>query len=1097
MTRRLLVLPLLFLVGCATSARPKIDAAVQAAIAQQRIPGGVIHIERDGEIYRRAYGNRALVPAVEPMTQDTIFDAASITKVAATAPSIAKLVQEGRVALDAPVRTYIPEYADAEVTVRHLLTHTSGIRPGLDLRDDWSGYGEGVRRAAAQVPQNRPGAIFRYSDVNYILLGEIVRRVSGQPLDVFARQHVFEPLGMRDTGFRPASRARVAPTENGLRAVVHDPTARRMGGVAGHAGLFTTAADLARFARWAMTHELLSKDITPAEVAIRRGFGFDIDSAYSRPGSGFAAGFGHTGWTGGFLWIEPQTRTFYVFLSNRVHPDGKGSVVALQRELGMLVPEAAGVLAPRARRVGLVAGGGNAQNGIDMLHASGYAALRGMRVGLITNHSAVDRTGNPTVDLLRSAPGFTLAAIFTPEHGLRGTRDDEKIGDEELRGIPVYSLYGQRRKPSPEQLKGLDALVFDVQDIGTRFYTYISTMGMAMESAAEAKVKFIVLDRVNPIGGTVVEGPVLEGPTNFVGWHPMPIRHGRTVGELARWFREERRIAVDLTVVDVRDWKREEWQDEAGLPWVNTSPNMRSLDAAALYPGIGILERAVSVGRGTATPFEVLGAPYIDSAALIREVGPMPGVRLEPVHFTPTASIHKDRPSRGVRMHITDRRALRSVDLGVAIASALARLYPQQFPVDELQPLLRHEPTLEAIRAGKPLAEIKQLWGVVVHNATVVDGTPRVADVVVRGDRIERVDQTHQHEGFRVIDATGRYVIPGLIDMHAHLLLDFDRAFTGQALRMLLENGVTTVRDPGSNLAILELRKSTQAPRIFTAGPILIGSNFVHPQFKPVFTEAEVREEIRAQAGAGVDMIKVYASMTPELVRAAIDEAHAHGLPIFGHLQRTTWAEAARMGIDGIEHAAPWSNDLTTVECPQSMHGRICWLENLDLEKARATARTLAEHGVVVDPTLIAMQTKMVPDGGRDYSMLPPYVVEFWRSNAHDLSAGAHAWPKLLAFTKLLYDHGVTLVAGTDTPTPWIIPGLSLHEELQFLRDAGIPNADVLKIATRNAAAALRRPDLGAIEPGKRADLVILRRNPLDDIANTRSIERVIANGRD
>ena len=707
MKRRLFVLLLLF-VGCAT-ARPKVDAAIERAIEEQRIPGGVIHIERGGAVYERAYGRRAIFPFTETMTLDTIFDAASITKVVATAPSIAKLVQDGRVLLDAPVRTYLPEFADAEVTVRHLLTHTSGIRPGLDLRGDWSGYEEAVRRATAEVPLNRPGAVFRYSDVNFILLGDIVRRVSGEPLDVFAKKHVFDPLGMRDTGFRPAQAGRIAPTENGLRGVVHDPTARRMGGVAGHAGLFTTAADLARFARFAMKHDLLGKDISPPEVAVRRAFGFDIDSQYSRPGAGFASGFGHTGWTGGFLWIEPQTETFYIFLSNRVHPDGKGSVVALQRELGMLVPEAAGVLAPRVRRVGLTTGGADAQNGIDVLHAGGYAELRGKRIGLITNQSAIDRTGNPTVDLLRSAPGITLAAIFAPEHGIRGTVDD-KFADEEFRGIPVYSLYGERRQPAPEQLAGLDALVFDVQDIGTRFYTYISTMGLAMEAAAAAKLQFVVLDRVNPIGGTVVEGPMLEGATNFTAWHPIRIRHGRTVGELAEQFRAERPIAVDLKIVPVRGWNREHWQDEAGLPWVNTSPNMRSLQAAGLYPGIGLLERALSVGRGTPTPFEVLGAPYIDSAALIREVGPLPGVSLAPVSFTPTASTHKGELCHGVRMTITDRRALRSVDLGVAVASALARLYPQQFPAGEIQPLLRHTPTLDAIRAGKTLSEIRALW---------------------------------------------------------------------------------------------------------------------------------------------------------------------------------------------------------------------------------------------------------------------------------------------------------------------------------------------------------------------------------------------------
>ncbi len=620
--RRILVLALL-LAGCATASPPKpaVDAAILDAIAAGRIPGGVLWIEHEGAVYHRAYGNRAIEPAVEEMTADTIFDAASITKVIATAPSVARLIERGKVSLDAPVKTYLAEYTDERVTVRHLLTHTSAIRPGLDLREDWSGYHEGIRRALAQRPLNRPGTIFRYSDVNYILLGEIVRRVSGETLDMFARKNVFEPLGMRDTGFRAVESAttRIAPTENGLRGVVHDPTARRMGGVAGHAGLFTTAVDLAKFARHAMASGL-GDDITPSEVAIRRAFGFDIDSPYSRPrGDHFPYGsFGHTGWTGGFLWIDPSSRTFYVFLSNRVHPDGKGSVVALQHRLGTLVAESLELATkhptPVPRRVGWVMGGGDAQNGIDVLHASNYEALRGMRVGLIANQSAIDRTGNPSVDLIRGAPGVTLAAIFTPEHGLRGTADDERIADEEYRGIPVFSLYGERRKPSREHLANLDALVFDIQDIGTRFYTYISTMGMAMEAAAEARVKFIVLDRVNPIGGDVIEGPLLEGQTNFTGWHPLPIRHGRTVGELAQQFREERKIDVDLTVVPVQGWSRGQWQDEAGLPWVNTSPNMRSLSAAALYPGIGLLERAVSVGRGTPTPFEILGAPYIDGA---------------------------------------------------------------------------------------------------------------------------------------------------------------------------------------------------------------------------------------------------------------------------------------------------------------------------------------------------------------------------------------------------------------------------------------------------------------------------------------------------
>jgi uncharacterized protein YbbC (DUF1343 family)/CubicO group peptidase (beta-lactamase class C family) len=724
------LLTLLLLTSCA-SLQPSafdaeklraVDAAVEQAIAGKRIPGGVLHIERNGDVHRRVYGNRALEPSVEAMSEDTIFDAASITKVVATAPSVWMLIRDGKVALDEPVKTYLQQYVDPAVTVRHLLTHTSGIRPSLSLREDWRGYEEGIRRALAERPLNRPGIVFRYSDVNYILLGEIVRRVSGMPLDDFAKARVFDPLKMTDTSFTPETSTRVAPTERFdtvlLRGVVHDPTSRRMGGVTGHAGLFTTASDLAKFARAILRGDFFPREMTevqtPRGVAVRRAGGFDIDSQYARPrGEHFPVGsFGHTGWTGGFLWIDPFSKTFYVFLSNRVHPDGKGSVVALQKQLGTLVAESihgvdfanvAGALPKRpGGGVRWVIGGGDAMNGIDVLHASGYEALRGLRIGLITNHTGIDRTGNPTLDLLRSAPDVELVALFSPEHGIRGEAD-AKLGDERdpVTGMTVFSLYGERRKPSAEQLANVDALVFDIQDIGTRFYTYISTMGLSMEAVAAAKKKFFVLDRVNPIGGEIVEGPLLEGEMDFVGWHPIPVRHGKTVGELAELFKKERSIDVDLTVIPVRGWKREQWQDEAGLPWINTSPNMRSLAAAGLYPGIGLMESAISVGRGTATPFEVIGAPYIDGAALIREVGPIAGVTMEPIRFTPTASTFKDQPCGGVRFTITDRRALRSVHLGLSIAAALRRLYGDQFAVDKMQRLLRNKAALERIRAGK------------------------------------------------------------------------------------------------------------------------------------------------------------------------------------------------------------------------------------------------------------------------------------------------------------------------------------------------------------------------------------------------------------
>jgi uncharacterized protein YbbC (DUF1343 family)/CubicO group peptidase (beta-lactamase class C family) len=699
----------------------EIDASIDQAIQEKRLPGGVLHLERDGAVYEKAYGNRALVPRVEKMTRDTIFDAASITKVAATTPAIWLLIQRGKVALDDPAQKYIPEFPQSDITIRHLLTHTSGLRPDLDLKEPWSGYDTAMGLIMQEQPINKPGFVFRYSDINFELLGEIVRRVSGQQLDAFCTREIFQPLRMADTGFRPATRdprlaKRIAPTEfvDGvmLRGIVHDPTARRMGGVAGHAGLFTTVGDLSKYARMLLRGgapifqpnivKLMTSVQSPPDVAVRRAGGFDFDSGFSRPrGDLFPIGsYGHTGFTGGSFWIDPYSKTFYIFLCNRVHPDGKGNVLALQRTLGTLAARAVGYTTPTATRVAWVTGGEDASNGIDVLVSTRFEPLRGMRIGLITNQSGIDRAGNPTIDLLRSAPGVTLVALFSPEHGIRGVLD-AKVPDtiDPVSGLPIYSLYGETRKPKPEKLTDLDALVFDVQDIGARFYTFVSTMGMAMEAAAEAKKKFIVLDRVNPIGGAAFEGPLLRGETDFVGWHPIVIRHGMTVGELARMFHDERHIDVDLTVIPLRGWSRQQWQDEAGLPWINTSPAMRSLSAAALYPGIGLLESAISVGRGTATPFELIGAPYIDGERLARELT-LPGIAFTPVRFTPDASVFAGQECGGVRMTITDRKALCPVFTGVTIATVLHRLYPNEFDVAKMQRLLCDPRTLEAIRAG-------------------------------------------------------------------------------------------------------------------------------------------------------------------------------------------------------------------------------------------------------------------------------------------------------------------------------------------------------------------------------------------------------------
>jgi uncharacterized protein YbbC (DUF1343 family)/CubicO group peptidase (beta-lactamase class C family) len=736
------LLSVLLLAACASAPTPRqsfdpallaeIDRTIESAIAERRLPGAVFHLEKGDLVYEKAYGNRALVPAVEPMTPDTIFDAASITKTVAATPAVWLLIERGKIGIDDPVQKYIPGFPHAEVTIRHLLTHTGGLRPDLDLRDPWSGYDTAMKLINEEKLTNKSGHIFRYSDIGFELLGDIVQRVSGTPFDQFVKREIFAPLRMNDSGFNPPVTSRIAPTEPAdgvmLRGVVHDPTARRMGGVAGHAGLFTTAADLARFFRALLrggspilepeTVKMMTAVQSPANVAVKRAGGFDYDSGFSRPrGDYFPLGsYGHTGFTGGAFWVDPQSKTFYILLSNRVHPDGKGNVDALRREVANLSARAAGYSEPVVRRVGLIMGG-SAANGIDVVAGRAYEPLRGMRIGLITNHTGIDRSGNPTIDLLRSAPGVNLVALFSPEHGIRGTDDKEKVGDttDTVSGLPIYSLYdGPTRKPKPEQLANLDALVFDIQDIGCRFYTYISTLGLAMEAAAENKKKFIVLDRVNPITGVSAdfEGPLLKGEPSFVAWHPITVSHGMTVGEIAKMFNEERDIHADLTVIEVRGWKRDQFQDEAGLPWINTSPNMRSLAAATLYPGTGLLESALSVGRGTPTPFEILGAPYVKEKELADELNALgvAGVSFAPIRFTPTTSTYANQSCGGVRVTLADRHALKPVEMGVAIATAFQKLYPGQFEIEKMHRLLRDRVILDAIRDGKPWRDIARMW---------------------------------------------------------------------------------------------------------------------------------------------------------------------------------------------------------------------------------------------------------------------------------------------------------------------------------------------------------------------------------------------------
>jgi uncharacterized protein YbbC (DUF1343 family)/CubicO group peptidase (beta-lactamase class C family) len=716
----------------------QIDAVVKEGIDDGRLPGTVVLVVRQGKIaFRRAYGLRSKQPAETRMTADTVFDLASLTKPVATATSIMILLEQGKLSLSDRVSRHLPEFGQNgkdSITLAQLLLHTSGLIADNPVEDYKDGRKKALEHICRLQPVVEPGSKFIYSDVNFIVLGELVERLSGDPLDVFARKHIFEPLGMRDTTFRPgkALAERAAPTERRenrwMRGEVHDPRAYLLGGVAGHAGLFATANDLAIFAQMILSQGSYAgkRILSPATVRLMttpqrvpggwRAFGWDVQTSYSsNRGDGFRFGsFGHTGFTGTSIWIDPSSQTAVIFLSNRVHCDGKNRINRLRGQVASLV--AASIAAPPFPAA--AAEGGDRSpvlTGIDVLRRDGFRALKGRRVGLVTNHTGLDRDGHTTIDLLHKAGGVKLVALFSPEHGIRG-EVDQAVPDskDEKTGLPIYSLYGSRKRPAPEQLRGIDTLVYDIQDIGCRFYTYLTTLGYILETAAEYKLKVVVLDRPNPIGGVAVEGPILDKKLeSFTGYHPIPVRHGMTLGELARLFNRERQINADLEVIRIEGWQRADLFDRTDLYWVNPSPNMRTLAAALLYPGIGLLETTnVSVGRGTDRPFEILGAPWLDGRRLAESLArsPLPGVRFVPTRFTPKSSTHAGKECGGVHIFIDDWRQFQSLPVGITIACHLRRLHPDEWQSQRYGALLAHPPTLEALQRGDAPEAIMKGW---------------------------------------------------------------------------------------------------------------------------------------------------------------------------------------------------------------------------------------------------------------------------------------------------------------------------------------------------------------------------------------------------
>lgn len=837
-------------VGMNAAKLDQIEELVNKDIGDKKLPGAVVLVGHKGKIvYRKAFGNRSLVPNVEKMTVDTIFDVASLTKPIATATSIMILVERGKLRLSDTVGKFIPEIQDEQakrVTIQQLLTHTSGYAPDFDLKEKWTGW-EGMLQALYKEKlRNPPGTRFVYSDIGFIVLGEIVGRL-GEVIDCpyahcadqYAYNEIFRPLRMDDSQYFRISNSveslvrtidfiekRVAPTENIkgqnnylgsmfegdpklgqtiLRGQVHDPTSFRIGGVAGHAGLFSTADDLARFCQMllnggvtpaipggnpsssegaptprgrtkqgtlpigrvsastsqrilsAQTVARMTAPIVVSETGETRGLGWDINTSFSsNRGELFPLGsFGHTGFTGTSVWIDRVSQTFVVFLSNRVHPDGKGDVTPLRAKIATVVASAiedtpieayrlaeatyqsqVAAQIPKFKEQAEAAlrrsanrsepdastGGRTAPvtatvlNGIDILERDGFKQLEGLKIALVTNQTGRDLNGKPTIDVLNEAKNVRLVALFSPEHGIRGELEQEKIGDtkDEKTGLPIYSLYGETRRPKPEQMKDLDAIVYDIQDIGTRFYTYTATLRNVMEEAAKLGKPVYVLDRPNPINGVDVEGSLAEeDKLSFIAAHTVPVRYGLTIGELGLMMNAERKMGADLRVIKMENWSRSMWFDQTRQTWINPSPNMRSLNEATLYPGIGLFETTnISVGRGTDTPFEIVGAPWIDGRTLAKYLNDrnLGGVRFVPIRFKPNASIYEGEDLGGINIIVTDRSAYKPVRTGFEVAAALRKFYPADWQVDRAARLLVNAKFLELLERGDPPEAIERAW---------------------------------------------------------------------------------------------------------------------------------------------------------------------------------------------------------------------------------------------------------------------------------------------------------------------------------------------------------------------------------------------------
>lgn len=713
-------------VGRSRITREKLHVALIKALSRGKSPGAVAYVaDLDTVFFYEAQGFRQLEPEAKPARKDTIYDLASLTKVVATTTAIFLLRNDGLLDLDQPVSEYVPIPAFSQFTLRHLLTHTSGLPQVKPLYEEATSLDEMAALFAEMPLDAAPGTRRRYSDAGFMILGKVVELAAMDSLDAFCRKRIFGPLQMTQTSFRPpeAWAEQCAATERCpwrgrvILGEVHDENAYAVGGVAGHAGLFSTAGDLAKFCRALLRNEILPEETVTEMTRLNQapcfpwqGLGWQLDPWGTGEGGYLPsrAAFGHTGWTGTSIWIDRETGLFVLLLSNSCHPSRETrDNGALRRTFHTAVSE---LFYPNAT---------SAHTGLDRLVHEGFEPVRGKRIALLTNHAAIDQFGRHILDVFALATDTAIQFLYTPEHGLRGQLEAGVPVESETGPIPVISLYGEQKEPSPEQLDRIDLFVVDLQDIGARYYTYMATMQRCMAACANAGKPVLVLDRPNPLGGLLLEGPVATNTGPLVCCAPIPVRHGMTMGELALFFRDcvPHTDKLDLAVLQLDNWTPERLFSECSLSWIAPSPNIPTPETALLYVGMCLFEGTnLNEGRGTDTPFAAVGAPWLDANAILSRIQPedRPGCSLEPIAYTPRSIPGKAQNPRfcdlectGIRIGIDKPRDVRAFTLAIALITAIRQVHPNEFVLDPYFDTLAGTNELgKLIREGRAAADI-------------------------------------------------------------------------------------------------------------------------------------------------------------------------------------------------------------------------------------------------------------------------------------------------------------------------------------------------------------------------------------------------------